>query len=217
LNLQIRSGRKIHCLWAAGALVFLCFAGLSSAQDTGAQAGEKALASQQTAAAKASRPKPSAQITRLLQSLEGTWSIKDELAPDKNSPDGKTGIGTIVWRPGPGGFSVIEEFRSQQGDEEVTGLGEFWWVDTANGYHTIWCDSTNPGGCIDFKNSARWEGSKLVLEEDYEINRKKFTFREEFTDFTATTFTQTLYGGPLGGPLKVDETIHATRTGPAEN
>lgn len=216
MKVQIWLGKKIDCLWAVGVLLILFFTGLSSAQNAAAQAGEKTPESQQPAAEK-SRPKPSAQITRLLQSMEGTWLIKDELAPDKNFPKGKTGIGTIVWRRGPGGFSVIEEFRSQQGDEEVTGLGEFWWVDTANGYHTIWCDSTNPGGCIDFKNSARWEGSKLVLEEDYEINQKKFTFREEFSDFTATTFTQTLYGGPVGGPLKVDEIIHATRTRPAKN
>jgi hypothetical protein len=155
--------------------------------------------------------KPHPQITRLLQALGGTWSIKEELAPDASSPNGKTGAGTIVWRPGPGGYSVVEEYRSKQGKESISGLGELWWDDAAGGYHTIWCDSTNPGGCIDFKDQARWEGEKLVLQEDYEVNGKKFTFREEFGDIGPDHFTQTLYGGHPGGPLKVDQTIHATR------
>ena len=151
------------------------------------------------------------EITRLLHALEGTWSITEELAPDKEAPKGKSGTGTIVWRPGPGGFSVVEEYRSKQGEEVVTGLGELWWDEAANGYHTIWCDSTNPGGCIDFKNLAKWEGATLVLQEDYEANGRRFTFREEFSDITADHFTQTLYGGSVGAPLKVDQTIHATR------
>ena len=192
------------------ALIF-CLTSVSIAQNNATATDGKANSSQQDAGAKTSQPKPNAQIVRVLEVLEGKWSIKDELAPDKNSPNGKTGTGTIIWRPGPGRYSVIEEFRSQQGDEEVTGLGEFWWDDAVNGYHTIWCDSTNPGGCIDFKNPAHWEGSKLVLQEDYEIKGKQFTFREEFTDFRPSGFTQTLYGGEVGGPLKVDEVIHATR------
>jgi len=156
-------------------------------------------------------PKPDAQMERLLRALEGTWSITDELMPDASSPKGKTGAGTIVWRPGPGKYSAIEEYRSKQGDVEVTGLGELWWVDAFHGYHTIWCDSTNPGGCIDFKNVARWEGSNLVLQEDYETKGKKYTFKEVFGEITPDSFTQTLYGGEAGGTLKVDEIIHARR------
>jgi hypothetical protein len=155
--------------------------------------------------------KSDGQIERLLRALEGTWSITDELAPDASSPKGKTGAGTIIWRPGPGGYSVVEEFRSKQGDMDVTGLGMFWWDEVARGYHTIWCDSTNPGGCIDFKNPAKWEGSSLVLQEDYELHGKKYTFREVFGDITSESFTQTLYGGEAGGSLKVDETIHARK------
>lgn len=151
------------------------------------------------------------QMERLLSALEGTWSITDELTPDSSSPKGKKGAGTIVWRPGPGRFSAVEEFRSRQGDVDVTGLGILWWEDAAHGYRTIWCDSTNPGGCIDFKNSAKWEGSSLVLEENYEVGGKKLTFKEVFGDITPDSFTQTLYGGEAGGSLKVDEIIHARK------
>jgi len=160
-------------------------------------------------------PKPGPQMEKLLQVFEGTWTINEKLAPDPSAPNGTTGEGKIVWRHGPGGFSVIEDYMSKQGARQVTGLAVFWWDDAANGYRTIWCDSTNPGGCISFKNVARWEGAQLALVEDYEMNGRKFTFKEVFSDITPGTFTQTLYGGEAGGTMKVDQTIRATKSTPA--
>lgn len=157
-------------------------------------------------------PKPGPQMEKLLQAFEGTWAIHETLAPDSSTPNGATGEGKIVWRPGPGGFSLIEDYDSKQGARQVTGLAVFWWDDSAGGYRTIWCDSTNPGGCISFKNVARWDGAQLVLVEDYEVNGKQFTFKEVFDDITPGTFTQTLYGGEASGTLKVDQTIRATKS-----
>ena len=165
----------------------------------------------ETAADPATEAKPGPQIERLLKALEGTWSIKEKLAPDAATPGGATGEGKIVWRRGPGGFSVIEDYQSKQGSREVIGLAVFWWDDTAQGYRTIWCDSTNPGGCINFKNLAHWTDGQLVLVEDYEIKGKKFVFKEVFGNITSDAFTQTLYGGESSKELKVDQTIQATR------
>jgi hypothetical protein len=159
-------------------------------------------------------PKPGPQMEKLLRAFEGTWSIHEKLAPDPSASNGTTGEGKIVWRPGPGGFSLIEDYQSKQGARQVTGLGVFWWDEPAGGYRTIWCDSTNPGGCIAFKNVARWDGAQLVLVEDYEMNGRKFTFKEVFGDITPGTFTQTLYGAEAGGTLKVDQTIRAIKSTP---
>lgn len=158
-------------------------------------------------------PKPGPQMEKLLRAFEGTWTIDEKLGPDPSAPNGATGEGKIVWRQGPGGFSLVEDYQSKQGDRQVTGLGVFWWDEPAGGYRTIWCDSTNPGGCISFKNVARWEGAQLVLVEDYEMKGKKFTFKEVFGDIAPGTFTQTLYGGEAGGAMKVDQTIRATKSG----
>jgi hypothetical protein len=194
--------------WAFAIATFLSF-GLVSEQME--HPGNKSVVEQASESNPESATKPNPQIGRLLAALEGTWSITDELAPDASSAKGKKGAGTIIWHPGPGRFSVVEEFHSKQGDVDVTGLGMFWWEETARGYHTIWCDSTNPGGCIDFKNVVKWEGSSLVLQEDYELHGKKYTFKEVFGDITPESFTQTLYGGEAGGSLKVDEIIHARK------
>jgi len=187
--------------------VFLSF-GLSGAPIDGPVDDS---AAKKSAQSDHSTPKSNPQIERLLRALEGTWSITDELAPDESSPKGKKGAGTIIWRPGPGGFSAVEEFRSKQGEVEVTGIGMMWWEEALHGYHVIWCDSTNPGGCINFKNAARWEGSSLILQEDYEVRGKRYKFREIFGDMTSDSFTQTLYGGEAGTPLKVDEIIRGRK------
>jgi hypothetical protein len=172
-----------------------------------AQAGQGQAAAERVPA----EPKGSPQIEKLLRAFEGTWSIKEKFAPDAGSPNGATGGGQIVWRAGPGRFSVIEEYRSKRESAEVTGLGVFWWDEAAQGYRTIWCESTNPGGCISFKNVARWEGTQLVLVEDYEVSGKKVIFKEVFGEIATGGFTQTLYGGEAGKELKVDQTIQAKK------
>jgi hypothetical protein len=166
---------------------------------------------QAAAAQVPAEPKGSPQMEKLLRAFEGTWSIKEKFAPGAGSPNGATGGGQIVWRAGPGRFSAIEEYRSKRESAEVTGLGVFWLDEAAQGYRTIWCESTNPGGCISFKNTARWEGLQLVLVEDYEVNGKKVVFKEVFGDIAPGAFTQTLYGGEAGKELKVDQIIQATK------
>ena len=178
-------------------------AGVGAASQTGQ--------GQAAAAQVPAEPKGSPQMEKLLRAFEGTWSIKEKFAPDAASPNGATGRGQIVWRAGPGRFSVIEEYRSKRESAEVTGLGVFWLDEAAQGYRTIWCESTNPGGCISFKNVARWEGPQLVLVEDYEVNGKKVIFKEVFGDIAPGRFTQTLYGGEAGKGLKVDQIIQATK------
>jgi hypothetical protein len=181
--------------------------GLLAGVGAGAQAGQRQAAAERVPA----EPKGNPQIEKLLRAFEGTWSIKEKFAPDAGSPNGAIGVGQIVWRAGPGKFSVIEEYRSKRESAEVTGLGVFWWDEAAQGYRTIWCESTNPGGCISFKNVARWEGPQLVLVEDYEVSGKKVIFKEVFGDIAAAGFTQTLYGGEAGKELKVDQTIQAKK------
>jgi hypothetical protein len=199
---------------ATGILVFSTIVRLAAGQTGQKQSGTPDVKPSPQKAAAAPRvpaPKPGPQIEKLLRLLEGTWSIKEKLGPSTASPQGATGEGKIVWSPGPGRYSVIENYQSKEGGRTIIGLGVFWWDEAAQGYRTIWCDSTNPGGCINFKNVAQWEGSQLVLVESYEVNGKKFTFKEVFSDITPAAFTQTLFGGEEGGELKVDQTIQATK------
>lgn len=59
----------------------------------------------------------------------GTWSIKVRYPPTPQTPKGDAGEGTEIWRPGPGGRSVIEEYREKNSKGEVEGLGVAWCIE----------------------------------------------------------------------------------------
>ena len=69
----------------------------------------------------AALPRPGPEIERLVTTFSGTWSIVLKTDPNDKLPKGGTGHGEVVWRPGPGALSLIEEYHST-GDEE-----DFFW------------------------------------------------------------------------------------------
>jgi hypothetical protein len=151
-------------------------------------------------------PGPAAQNLML-----GTWAIRAQYEPSPKMPKGGTGVGSEVWRPGPGGRSVIEEYQERGDAGELHGLGIAWWDEKAKGQLVLWCDSDNPEGCHHTTSVARWEGASLVSTEESEVNGKKLVFQETFTDITPTSFTQILKSGPSAADLRTTVTIHATR------
>jgi hypothetical protein len=65
-----------------------------------------------------SAPKPSAEIMQLTKSLEGEWSLSVKFEPSSSAPNGVANSGEETWRPGPGGFTLLEEehLRAPEGD-----------------------------------------------------------------------------------------------------
>jgi ketosteroid isomerase-like protein len=151
---------------------------------------------------------PGPQVQNLLL---GSWAIKTEYAPSREMPNGGTGEGVEVWRRGPGGYSVIEEFHEKNTNGEISGFGPAWWDADLQGQRFVWCDSTNPRGCELSKSVAKWEGDRLVYREDREENGKRITHEEVFEGIMPVSFLQTLSEGPVGGELKRTITIRATK------
>lgn len=156
-------------------------------------------------------PRPSPEIERLIEAFSGTWSIVINVEPNERVPKGGGGRGEEVWRPGPGRFSLIEEYRSSGDEGELSGLGVAWWDKNSRRYEVMWCASGNAQGCIAMKDGAKWEGKQVVATDESESAGKKIVFKEIFTDITENSFTQTLYQGEVGGDLKRLLTITATR------
>jgi uncharacterized protein (TIGR02246 family) len=153
-------------------------------------------------------PVPDAQNLML-----GTWSTDVKYEPSTEMPNGGTAAGTEIWRPGPGGLSVIEEYREKNEKGEVDGLGVAWWDASAHGQRFVWCDNTIPAGCYVSKNVAQWKDGKLIWSEEQEKAGQKVTSSEVFRDITPTSFTQILQEGESGGELRPLVTIRATKTG----
>jgi hypothetical protein len=169
------------------------------------------IASAQSSGAIAPSPPPSPEIKRLVDALSGTWSITLKIEPNESLPKGGGGKGEEVWRPGPGGLSLIEDYHSTGDEGESSGLGVAWWDNNAQRYQVTWCDGGNPDGCVVIKHGAKWEGSKVVAMDEWQKNGKKVTLKEVFSDITPTSFKQTLYQGESGGELKMFMSILAAK------
>ena len=178
-------------------VVLLALSSITSAQSSGAIAP--------------SSPQPTAEIKRLAEALSGTWSITLKIEPNEGLPKGGKGKGEEVWRPGPGGLSLIEDYHSTGDEGEISGLGVAWWDNNAQRYQVTWCDSGNPDGCGVIKHGARWEGSQVVAMDEWQKNGKKVILKEVFSDITPTSFKQTVYQGESGGELKKFMSILATK------
>ena len=141
----------------------------------------------------------------------GTWSIRTNYPPKPNQSEGDTGRGTEIWRPGPGGRSVIEEYYEKNPNGEVEGLGVAWWDEQAHGQRFVWCESGLPSGCYVSNAVAKWEGKSLVWKEEQMSGGTKTAYSEVFRDITPTSFVQELQEGANLESLHRTAIISATR------
>jgi hypothetical protein len=141
----------------------------------------------------------------------GVWSIKATYAPTPEIPNGGTSEGTEIWRPGPGGLSVIEEKHEESAKGKSDGFSIGWWDEQAGGQRFVWCANDVPQGCVVPKNVAKWEGDRLVFREDTQKGGRQITHAEIFSDIKPNSFTQVLQEGEAGKPLKNTVTISAKR------
>jgi hypothetical protein len=141
----------------------------------------------------------------------GVWSIKATYAPNTQMPNGGMGEGTEIWRPGPGGLSVIEEKREKNAEGETDGFSVGWWDEKLGGQRFVWCANDVPQGCVMPNDVAKWEGERLVFQEDTEEHGRKIRHAEIFSDITPDSFTQVLLQGEPGEALTNTVTILAKR------
>jgi uncharacterized protein DUF1579 len=159
--------------------------------------------------------KPSPEMQELSKMVVGTWSSAEKQEPSPWAPKGATGKGTAVFKNGPGGLSVIQDYKSSSGMGGFAGHGVLWWDAQARGYKGIWCDSMTPGGCQISKGLAKWDGNNLVGTDESEMMGQKVAMKETWTDITPNSFTFVMEGGPPGGEMKRMMTIKYTRMGAA--
>jgi len=141
----------------------------------------------------------------------GTWAIDVAYPPGSGKSRADTGKGTEIWRPGPGGRSVIEEYRERNAHGKVEGVAITWWDKKAQGQRFVWCDNSIPDGCYVSKEVAKWDGNDLMWREEQALDGSNRVYSETFKDITADSFTQVLQEGDPGQPLQNTATISALR------
>lgn len=98
-------------------MLLLCSAALASAQQP------------------KSNPGADRALTETRKLLQAFGSVSETYDPSDSMPQGGTGQGQEIWRAGPGGRSVMEEYRSTNEHGSVSiGLGLGWWEEESGGF-----------------------------------------------------------------------------------
>ncbi len=157
-------------------------------------------------------PKPAPEMTKMIKMMAGSWTVAEKVDPSPMMPKGGTGKGTAVLTPGPGGLSLTEKYHSNGTMGSFTGLGTFWWDAKAQVYRGVWCDSMSPNGC-DASGASKWEGDKLVVTMEGEMNGQKMLTRITYSDFKSDSFVMTMESGPDASKLQKAMTITYSKAG----
>ena len=102
--------------------------------------------------------KPSPEIQKLAKAMVGSYTTKETHDPGPFMPTGGTGTGEAKYVLGPGGFSIIETYKSKTGPMggNFRGHGVIWYDQKAGGYRGVWCDSMSPA--CETGGLSKWAG-----------------------------------------------------------
>lgn len=165
------------------------------------------------------RPQPegsAADLQSLAKLMAGTWNLKVNLEPSPEAPKGLQGTGEETWRPGPADLTLTDEETFSAGPMKATIVGLFWTDHATHKLHALDCNNQNPHTC-DLKDAVngttvQWDGRELTVEEpEPGPDGKMMVSRIVWSDIKSSSFTETGYFGPPGGPFKKGMTILATR------
>lgn len=157
--------------------------------------------------------KPAAEMQKLIKTFSGTWNTAETFEKSEMAPEGGSGHGTSTFKAGPGGLSMIQDYKSHSKMGTFAGHGVTWWDADAQGYKSVWCDSMS-NKCQVANGMAKWEGDDLVFNDEQEMNGKKEQTKMVDTDIKPGSFTMTMDGGSEGTMKRV-MTIKYTKAGGA--
>ncbi|MCX7514180.1 hypothetical protein [Frateuria sp. STR12] len=99
----------------------------------------------------------------------GKWQATIRTLPSAASPQGGVDNGIMAIEKGPGGFSIVQNFRSRGISGHVIGQGYTWWDTQTSSYKSVWCD--NVQGCTEFTTAVL--GRSWTVELDGTANGRK--------------------------------------------
>jgi hypothetical protein len=157
-----------------------------------------------------------ADLQSLAKLMKGTWNLKVNLDPTPQAPKGIQGVGEETWRTAPLGLTLTDEETFTVGPMKMAIVGLFWMDHATRKLQALDCSNQNRHTCS-VKDAldgltVQWDGRELIVEEpEPGADGKMMTSRIVWSDIKASSFTETAYFGPPGGPFKKGMTILATR------
>ena len=157
-------------------------------------------------------PPPAPEMQKLSRRLVGTWEVTEKHEPSQWSAGGE-GRGRDTYRLGPGGHSLIGDYRSSGPlGRNFRAQGIVTWDTGEKVYKMFWVNSLLPGGLL---ARGRWQGSDLVWESEYSAGDKKIQEKVVVTDITPTSSTDRYHQSVDGGEMKLLMTLRRKKVTPA--
>jgi len=149
-------------------------------------------------------------LQRIINALQGTWSITETTTPSLGTSVAATHTGTEVWYTATGGSTLVEENETTLDNEVAHDTAVIWWNGKAAEMQGVWCASINAEGCSSLHVTL--SGSDILMLGEWEDQGGRHAWKEQFAFGGSDEFTQTLYVGPPGGELERVSVIRARRT-----
>lgn len=164
----------------------------------------------------AAEPASASTMQSLARTFEGDWTLKVRFEPSAESKQGLEGTGRETWHASPANLVITEEESINAGPIKMLIAGLFWTDQVTHTLHALDCNNQNPHVCgvADAIDGVRvhWDEKELVVEENEAgPNGEKMISRIVWSDITPSSFTETGYIGPPGGPFKKGMTLLATK------
>jgi uncharacterized protein DUF1579 len=151
------------------------------------------------------QPKPAPEMQPVLSTV-GNWSATITNEPSEWSPKGSVDKGSMNVTKGPGGLSVVQDFRSKGAMGAYQGHGIIYWDNLAKQQKNLWCD--NLSGCSE--GTSKMEGDKKWSAEmmgEFQGKKVKTISHGTLADDGNSMheeFTQSTDGGPEKKMMTID-------------
>lgn len=150
--------------------------------------GKASKKSGQSQAATGMATKQASEMQKAIQAVHGTWATRGVMEKSPMMPNGGSDTGTAVFKPGPGGLSMIQDYHSKGALGDFHGMSLIWFDPKDQMFHSMWCDSMTPSGCAD-SGTGKWEGDKIVLNTKMDVGGgKMMDMRATLGPFEGNTF-----------------------------
>jgi hypothetical protein len=150
--------------------------------------GKASKKSGQSEAATGMATKQANEMQKAIQAVQGTWTTKGVIEKSPMMPNGGTDTGTAVFKPGPGGLSMTQDYHSKGALGAFHGFSLIWFDPKDQMFHSMWCDSMTASGCAD-SGTGKWDGDKIVLNTKMDVGGGKMAdVRATLGPFQGNTF-----------------------------
>jgi hypothetical protein len=197
---------------SAGGSPLPAFSGRTSGRALQSQAGKSSAGHLAQARAGLPAPVPEGLSNAPLEMkriawLVGTWRVEESYQPGGVlAPSGGMGNGTAVIKVGPGGLSLLADYKGQGLRGAVAAHGVIAYVRETDGYQISWSDDSSPSASR-LSGAGDWNEEVIELRGSLQMNATKLAMKAISYDLAPNSFSANLYlgkGSELHPELRMD-------------